>query len=46
MRCSYCNNLKVVKEKLWLEKISLAGIASITKVSKKWLQDQVNKKDE
>jgi hypothetical protein len=29
-----------------LEKISLAGIASVTKVSKKWLQDYVNKKYE
>ncbi len=24
-------------EKLWLEKISLAGIARVTKVSKKWV---------
>ncbi len=31
-------------EGLWLEKISLEGIASVTKVSKKWLQDYVNKK--
>ncbi len=27
---------KELIEELWLEKISLAGIASVTKVSKKW----------
>ncbi len=37
---------KELIEELWLEKISLAGIASVTKVSKAWLQDYVNKKDE
>jgi len=42
---------KQLIEELWLEKISLAGIASVTNVSKKWrwsstplLQDYVNKK--
>jgi len=35
---------KQLIEQLLLEKISLAGIARVTKVSKKWLQDYVNKK--
>jgi len=33
-------------EKLLLEKISLAGIARVTNVSEKWLQDYVNDKYE
>ena len=37
---------KQLIEELLLEKISLAGIARVTKVSKKWLQDYVNKKYE
>ena len=37
---------KQLIEDLLLEKISLAGIARVTKVSKKWLQDYVNKKYE
>jgi insertion element IS1 protein InsB len=35
---------KELIEELWLEKISLTGIASVTKVSKVWLQNYVNKK--
>jgi len=35
---------KQLIEQLLLEKISLAGIARVAKVSKKWLQDYVNKK--
>ena len=37
---------KQLIDELLLEKISLAGIARVTKVSKKWLQDYVNKKYE
>ncbi len=37
---------KQLIEELLLEKISLAGISRVTKVSKKWLQDYVNKKYE
>jgi len=40
------NETKQLIEDLLLEKISLAGIARVTKVSKKWLQDYVNKKYE
>ena len=37
-------NKKKIIDRLLLEKISLAGIARVTDVSEKWLQDYVNAK--